>query len=289
MEVQEIGSRGLLFTFPDFNPFPQISFSIQNYTIIGKNHIFICDTGLGTDRMNSLKQYLKNQNLDTIPMIVFNTHFHFDHVQGNKAFKSNQIISHILCRKRMIQSYKEKFISFPTLVFQQKLIFPEDKIEFFYSPGHSEDSISCYDHADKVMLVGDNLVDPIPLITWHRIDKYLDTLQLYCNSDAKTFVLGHNLVLKDVSFIKDTMKYLQKFKDFNVDTTNFTPSHATLFRWSLINIAMNLKEKGMIEEANRYLRYAEKTIQESPIKPLDENELNNIKTILKKELNNSKT
>ena len=63
MEVQEIGTRGLLFTFPDFNPFPQISISIQIYAIIGKNHIFICDTGLGTDQMKSLKQYLKNQNL----------------------------------------------------------------------------------------------------------------------------------------------------------------------------------------------------------------------------------
>ena len=267
MEVQEIGTRGLLFTFPDFNPFPQISISIQIYAIIGKNHIFICDTGLGTDQMKSLKQYLKNQNLDTIPMIVFNSHFHYDHVQGNNAFKSNQIISHILCRERMIQAYKEKITSFPSLVFQEKLIFPEDNIEFFYSPGHSEDSISCYDQADKVMLVGDNLVDPIPLITWHRIDKYLDTLQSYCNSDAKTFVLGHNLVLKDVSFIRDTMKYLQKFKDFNVDTTNFTPSHATWFRWSLIYVAMDLKEKGKEEEAKKYYEYTKQAIQKPEIKP----------------------
>ncbi|MFX1316833.1 MAG: MBL fold metallo-hydrolase, partial [Promethearchaeota archaeon] len=107
MKVQKIGSRGYLFIFPDFNPFPQVSMSIQIYVINGKSHLFICDTGLGIEQMNGIKQYLKKKSLDTKPIIVFNSHFHLDHIGGNGAFEGAKIISHILCREKMIKSIED--------------------------------------------------------------------------------------------------------------------------------------------------------------------------------------
>lgn len=297
MKVQKIGSRGLLFVFPDFQVFSQVSLTIQIYVIIGYKHIFICDTGVEADQMETLKQYLKDQDLDRKPIIVFNTHFHNDHISGNKVFKHAQIISHILCRQKMIQAIKaenkedEKTLEYkdptlPSIVFQDRLIFYDDNIEFFYSPGHSEDSASCYDQIDKILLIGDNLVDPLPLLTWHRFDKYIKTLQNYCDIDSKTVILGHNLILHDNSFIKETMAYIEKFRSFKVDTSIFTPIHATWYRWSLIYVGISLKETGNEEEALKYFKHVRELIQHPKIKPINEEELKEIEEFLKKELDN---
>jgi len=292
MKVQKIGSRGLLFVFPDFQVFPQVSLTIQIFVIIGDKHIFICDTGIKADQMETLKQYLKDHDLDKKPVLVFNTHFHSDHTSGNKVFNNTQIVSHILCREKMIQAFKagnkedENMVDYkgptlPSIVFQDRLIFYDDGVEFFYSPGHSEDSASCYDQIDKTLLVGDNLVDPLPLLTWHRFDKYIKTLHNYCDIDSKTVILGHNLILHDNSFIKETMAYIEKFHLFEVDTSNFTPIHATWYRWSLILVGISLKEAGKEEEALKYLKKAKLELQKPELKPLDEEELKEIKVILK--------
>lgn len=295
MKVRKIGSRGLLFVFPDYQVFPQVTLTIQIYVIIGKKHIFICDTGVRADQMEALKQYLKDQDLDKKPIIVFNTHRHYDHTSGNKVFNHTQIVSHILCREKMIQAFKagneedENMLEYkgptlPSIVFQDRLIFYDDCVEFFYSPGHSEDSASCYDQIDKILLVGDNLVDPLPFLTWHRFDKYKKTLKNYCDIDSKTIILGHNLVLHDNSFIKETIAYIEKFRLFEVDTSNFTPIQATWYRWSLIFVGMSLKEIGKEEEALKYFKKANLAIQKPELKPINEEELKEIKNILKKAL-----
>ncbi|MFX0144814.1 MAG: MBL fold metallo-hydrolase [Candidatus Hodarchaeota archaeon] len=297
MEVQKIGTRGLLFSFPNFKVFPQVEVTIQIYVINEEKHLFICDTGLGVEQMSMLKQYLKNNNLDSKPKIIFNSHFHWDHIAGNGVFKSAQIISHILCRKKLIESMVEiteedreflkgASIKYPSIVFQQKLRFHEEDVEFFYSPGHSEDHATCYYHKDKVLFIGDNLLYPIPLITWYRIDDYLETLKNYINIDAETIILGHDLILNDLTFIEETINYIRKFQSFSIDTTNFTPSHAAWYRGSLIYIAMDLKENGKEKEAQRYFRKVKEVIKQPETKPLDEKELKQIEELIKKELGN---
>ena len=292
MKVQKNGSRGLIFVFPDFQAFPQVTLTIQIYVIVGKKNIFICDTGARADQMETIKQYLKDHDLDKKPILVFNTHFHSDHTSGNTVFNNTQIVSHILCREKMIQAFKagnkedENMVDYkgptlPSIVFQDRLIFYDDSVEFFYSPGHSEDSASCYDQIDKTLLVGDNSVDPLPLLTWHRFDKYIKTLHNYCDIDSKTVILGHNLILHDNSFIKDTLAYIEKFRLFEVDTSNFTPIHATWYRWSLIFVGISLKEAGKEEEAQKYFKKVKLELQKPELKPLDEEELKEIKEILK--------
>ena len=297
MMVQNVGSRGLVFIFPDFLTSEKVLMTIQIYVINGKDHLFICDTGIITEQINMLKQYIKDKNLDKKPIIIFNTHFHLDHIGGNGVIDTAEVVSHITCRENMIQSIKEmkkkdknkledKSIAYPSIVFQEKLIFSEDNVEFFYSPGHSEDSASCYDKIDKILYIGDNLVDPIPLMTWHRIDRYLTTLENYCKIDTKAIILGHNLVLNDTSFIKETINYIEKFRDFEVDISNFTSNHATWYRWSLIYMGIDLKERGKEKEALKYFKYIRDLIRHPKIKPLSEEELKEIEDFLKKELDN---
>jgi tetratricopeptide (TPR) repeat protein len=218
-----------------------------------------------------------------------------DHIGGNGVFDEAQIISHISCRDNMIRTIErinkenktrleDKEIAYPSIIFQEKLIFPEENIEFFYSPGHSADSASCYDQLDKILYVGDNLVDPIPFLTWHRIDKYLTTLQNYCCIDIKATILGHCTVLDDISFIEKTISYIEKFRDFNVDITDFTPRHAAWYRWSFVNIGLSLKEIGKEKEALRYFKYIKNLLRDPKIEPIDKDELKEIEEFLNEEL-----
>ncbi|MFX1391404.1 MAG: MBL fold metallo-hydrolase [Promethearchaeota archaeon] len=295
MKVEKIGTRGILFTFPGFMPYPQVPMPIQIYVIIGTKYLYICDTGIDTEKMVKLREYLQSENLLSKPIIIFNSHFHLDHVGGNGAFESALIISHKFCQEKMVKTIEKikaqnikrlegKSIAYPSLIFEKKIVFMDDDVEFFYSPGHSEDSSSCYDHVDRILYVGDNLVDPIPFLTWYGFNSYLDTLQNYCNLELNTIILGHKSVFKEKSFIKKTLSYIENFRKFNVDISDFTPQHVAWYRWSFLYLGLDLKEKGMYDEAEKYFKYINNLIRHPKIKPIDDAELKEIEEFLSKVL-----
>ena len=202
MKIQKVKNRGFLFTFynsPDWN--------LNIHLIMGKKHNFIIDTGLGSLSIDPIKEYINN---DCKPIIVVNTHYHWDHIWGNGGFKDSIIISHRLCREiiesqwdDMIEKNKhycygdvEKYL--PNLVFEKELYFPEDKIRIIYTPGHTIDCISVVDEEEKVINVGDNIGDTIEEII-PDVDceekLYIDTLLKYNKIDFDTCISGHNVVL----------------------------------------------------------------------------------------------
>ncbi|NLZ52066.1 MAG: MBL fold metallo-hydrolase, partial [Thermoanaerobacteraceae bacterium] len=158
VNIQKIKNRGLLFTF-----YNSTEWDLNIHLIIGKKNNFIIDTGLGSLSIDPIKKYISN---DGKPIIVVNTHYHWDHIWGNAVFRDSMIISHRLCREiievkwdDMIQENKhycygdvEKYL--PNLVFENELYFPEDKIRIIYTPGHTIDSISVIDEEEKVINVG---------------------------------------------------------------------------------------------------------------------------------------
>lgn len=202
MKIQKIKNRGFLFTF-----YNSPEWDLNIHLIMGKKHNFIIDTGLGSLSIDPIKEYINN---DCKPIIVVNTHYHWDHIWGNGEFKDSIIISHRLCREiiesqwdDMIEKNKrycygdvEKYL--PNLVFEKELYFPEDKIRIIYTPGHTIDCISVVDEEEKVINVGDNIGDTIEEIV-PEVDceekLYIDTLLKYKKIDFDTCISGHNVVL----------------------------------------------------------------------------------------------
>lgn len=202
MQIRKIKNRGILFTHS--NP----EWDLNIYIIMGRQYNYIIDTGLGSLNIDPIKEYIKNNNKETI---VINTHYHWDHVWGNGSLRDFKIISHKLCRE-MIQSkweemlennkqycYGEVEMYLPNLVFEDELYFPEDKIKLFYTPGHTLDSISVLDEEENVLLVGDNVGDSeediIPSIYCGK-DVYIETMKKYEKLDFDTCISGHNTILK---------------------------------------------------------------------------------------------
>jgi len=203
MRIEKIKSRSVLFTYST-----SAGWDLNLHLIMGQKYNYIIDTGLGELSVEPIKEYIKGENK---PIVVINTHYHWDHVWGNNSFNHSTIISHILCRD-LIQSKWEAMMErnkeycqgevkmyLPNLVFEKELYFPEDKIRIIYTPGHTIDSITVVDEEDKVINAGDNIGDTMDEIVPHLYCEnsllYMDTLLKYKEIDFDTCISGHNMVL----------------------------------------------------------------------------------------------
>ncbi len=201
MKISKIKARGHLFTFEDFG------WDLNIYLITGKKYNYIIDTGLGSNYINPVWEYIKNDSKRTI---VVNTHYHWDHIWGNTSLKDCLLISHKLCKDLMHTNWDEMLqknqqyccgnikMTLPTLVFDEELYFVEDKIKLFHTPGHTPDSISILDEEDNVLILGDNVGDSmdnlLPSIYCEK-SVYKATLKKYEELSFDTLVSGHNKVL----------------------------------------------------------------------------------------------
>lgn len=203
MKIEKIKNRSILFT----NNTPW-GWDVHMQLIMGDKYNYIIDTGLGSLNTLPIKDYLKDDNK---PIIVINTHSHWDHIWGNSSLKECTIISHKLCREMIDTNWDEtmekyqKFVQgeaemcLPSITFEKELYFPEDKIRLIYTPGHTIDSISVLDEVDKVIHVGDNIGDSmdelIPSLYCNK-EVYRSTLLKYKELDFVVCISGHNKVLE---------------------------------------------------------------------------------------------
>lgn len=215
MKLQKVKNRGVMFTFDNSG-----DWDLNIHLILGEKYNYLIDTGLGSESIKPIKEYLKGNNK---PIVVINTHYHWDHIWGNSCFKDSMIISHKLCRDIIEEKWEEmlnkngqycdgiveKYL--PDLVFEEQLYFPEDGIRIIYTPGHTVDCISVIDEIDKVINVGDNIGDNleyiVPNIACEK-EVYINTLLKYKEMDFDTCVSGHNVIVgKEI--IEEIMKKIE--------------------------------------------------------------------------------
>ena len=199
MKPVKITSRNIMFT----EPMGQ-SYDLNIGLIIGDQYNYVIDTGLGSGSVEPLFDYLCD---DAKPIIVVNTHCHWDHIWGNWVFKDSIIIAHAYCRARIDRYWNEAILEYsgsmdgevrkclPNVVIEDFLYFPDDGVRIFYTPGHSIDCISIFDEVDKVLYAGDNIGDTaeviVPFISTSP-EIFKDTIGKYRRIDFETCISGHN-------------------------------------------------------------------------------------------------
>ena len=199
MKQVKITDRNIMFTRP----------MTQDYDsnlglILGVRHNFIIDTGMGSGSVAPILEYIAN---DEKPLIVINTHSHWDHVWGNSVFESGLIISHTLCRTLMEKRWSDdvrRNIGFvdgkvnmcvPNMVFDTSLHFSDDGVSIFHTPGHTADCVSIYDSVEKVLYAGDNIGDTDEnIVPWIDTDvtTFRNLIETYKKLDFDFCVSGHN-------------------------------------------------------------------------------------------------
>jgi glyoxylase-like metal-dependent hydrolase (beta-lactamase superfamily II) len=239
LNIKKIHNRGVLFSFDELNQ-PPFNCITNIYVIIGENNYYVCDTYLGPYYIKKIKSYLE-ASYGLKEYVVFNSHHHWDHIWGNCEFGDSKIISHEKC-KELINKYGEEDLEFhkkqfaideieilsPNVTFKDKIMVEKDGLEFFYSPGHSEDSSSCFDYEDKTLFVGDNIDDPIPsFFCWHELEIYKSTLEDYLSYNPERVIQSHGDVMSSDIIIKNIiyLDNLIKGKEMNFELDEINEKH----------------------------------------------------------------
>ncbi|MDR2166530.1 MAG: MBL fold metallo-hydrolase [Clostridiales bacterium] len=198
MKPIKISNRNIMFTQPMTD-----EYDLNLGLILGDRHNFIIDTGLGSGSVAPILDYIGDC---TKPIIVINTHSHWDHVWGNWVFDENLIISHQKCHELLDKYWElplEKYSHYidgeahkclPNQIFEGILGFPDDGIILFHTPGHTDDGISILDTVDKVLYAGDNIGDTddeiVPKLT--DLEAFRGTIAAYKKLDFEICISGHN-------------------------------------------------------------------------------------------------
>jgi glyoxylase-like metal-dependent hydrolase (beta-lactamase superfamily II) len=171
------------------------------YLIKGKEANYLIDTGFGSATAEYIAGYVEANCPNDI--IVINTHYHWDHIWGNIGFEGRTIVAHEKAYELINEKWDEmvakggKFKDgqikkvLPNTLISDRLVFPEDGIEVFYTPGHTADSISVYDRFDGVLYVGDNVETLVPEV-YDTQSNYIRSIEQYLGFDFSFSIAGHN-------------------------------------------------------------------------------------------------
>jgi len=261
MRVNQIGERGLVFGFED-------PFFTNVYVIIGDRRVFVCDTFCGSESMKAIVDYLQEQGHGNLPFVVFNSHSHYDHIWGNSYFEGAPIISHHECPGLIDSEGPQALIDYaahtkgdvslvkPNTTFEKRLVYIEEEVEFFHSPGHTIDSASCYDRRDKVLFVSDNVESTMPYLYQSNLQLYLDTMEGYLEREWKFLVAGHDPVLKDDDLLRSNLAYLLKVRDWSLDIEDL-PRKARAYHFhNIATIGEKMEAKDRSKEMLAHLQNA---------------------------------
>ena len=215
MEILNLSSNSKAFVFDELKPIPTAVYLIE-----GEKHQFLIDTFCGSGYLDDISKEISRCGK---PLIVINTHHHWDHIWGNCTFPDAPIVSHTLCRQYIESEWEKQYNrdkhyikgnatkTLPNITFQQELVFEEDGIVLFHTPGHSLDSISIYDRNYKILYGGDNLELPFVYINHKDIDQYIRVLQDYLTMDVVRYTGSHTLTMTR-SDIQTSIQYLNDLK-----------------------------------------------------------------------------
>jgi len=155
------------------DPYKQYPFL---YAIMGLDKCVIIDTGTGAGDFQAYVD--RNINTKGLPYLVINTHVHFDHVGGNHRFqgqkgfkgvhmsganmtfsKNIDINSLCLAHNCTVKHYEvDRWLKEGDRIYLDDLDKRnETSLEIIEAPGHTPDSIAVYNHAEKLLFVGDNI------------------------------------------------------------------------------------------------------------------------------------
>jgi glyoxylase-like metal-dependent hydrolase (beta-lactamase superfamily II) len=235
--------------------------------IVTEKRIFIVDTYMGPMSIKKILDYCNNLKRK---IYAVNTHSHFDHIWGNSAFKDCDIIAHSKCLelinsegektlKEMSENHpemvKEKIeIIPPNLIFDSELIFQDRDsiVKIKYLPGHSVDSSVIMIMPDNILLAGDMVEDPFPLLQGTHIDVYIKNLKYLDEMNFSRVIPSHGK-RQDRFLIKDNIYYLEGLKEmvFELIKKGEDPTEENISLKSLIKSAA---KKFYIDEHKNNIR-----------------------------------
>ena len=200
------------------------------YLLTGKEKALLIDTGNGDTDLKA-----KVEELTDLPVIVVNTHGHFDHTRGNYLFgeayisnKEAETLSRHNDPDWVVRLMTGELPKWAKILFLRKLRkstvykpwkalpLPEEgyfelgdkRIAFFETPGHTPGSISLMDKENRILFTGDttcsgvllNLEESADVETFR--DTLIKILQAAEENNVDTIYTGHTDSIYNQEFLR---------------------------------------------------------------------------------------
>ncbi len=192
---------------------------VISYLIVGSQRALLFDTGLGMGDLRSLVT-----RLTPLPITVFNSHTHFDHIGGNWQFNEILALDIPFARRNAAGASRdqvreavlpERFCGelppdfrpaeYSIRPFQVSGFVKEGQtidlggfsLEVLLTPGHTPDSLCILDRANRILFVGDTFY-PGPIYLYvpeTDVAAYERSIEWLANlaPQLDMFLTGHNL------------------------------------------------------------------------------------------------
>ena len=217
-----------------------------SYLLIGSERAMLVDTLQGISNL----KFVVDQ-LTELPIIVINTHSHYDHIGSNYQFDtiyglqntytannarglSNQELQgnvtpgsiwKNLPKNFSFEFYESKSYKIDKFVKNGDVIDLGNRIiEVIHVPGHSPDSIILIDKKSRLMLTGDSFY-PAPIYVYSDSSSFQDffissQIMFSYRDDVDYLLPGHNETMQSVKFLSElrsaTMAIINPTTDFKL-------------------------------------------------------------------------
>lgn len=193
--------------------------------------IFVIDTYLGPNGIKDIKDFVE-KNKENKKIYIINTHSHYDHIWGNCLFENSQIISHKLCREKILSDgekvlneFKEKEphlilgdikIKAPNIIFENELTFFSNdiSIKLKHFCGHTKDSIVIIIEPYHICIAGDLVEEPFPIVSEDDSDlkEFISSLEAIDKMNFNLVIPSHGTRF-DNNLVKENLSYLKQLEN----------------------------------------------------------------------------
>lgn len=218
MKVENITDKVFRFTLT-----PLSKWQVYAYLINADSALYVIDTGCGYNDAKYINDFIVERQFKK-PIIIINTHFHYDHIWGNNFFNYKEIIASQKTYQRIIAAWEKELneniqykqgnvnMTLPTITFDKYLQLENSHLRLFQSKGHTDDGICIYYAPDKILFVGDNIGDDdiqiIPELE-NTNEEYIAAIKEMLRYDVYYVLSGHNN-LKKKDFLHTILNQLSK-------------------------------------------------------------------------------
>ncbi len=222
---------------------------VISYLILGDDNALLLDTGMGIANIKDCVTQLTDK-----PIIVLNSHAHFDHTGGNYLFDQVMCYNSEAAIRILTEGYPhEEFLAVapPESIVNAPDSFSYDdyyrvgkaptatvdegdvidiggrRLEVMYTPGHEENSIMLIDEKYSILFTGDTWY-PGPLILCFEDSSFSDCLKslekaedVILDRNIKWIYGSHNTVTPGTDLLFKTTEFMEnisKGEDINDET-----------------------------------------------------------------------
>lgn len=200
-----------------------------SYLLIGSEKALLVDTLQGVGDLKSVID-----SLTTLPVIVMNTHSHYDHVSSNYQFETIYGIDNTYTADNAkghnnaeiggsmtmdtiwknlptdfdISKYESKAYEIDKFVADGEIIDIGDReIQVTFTPGHSPDSVILVDKENRMMFTGDTFY-PAPIYVYSDTTSFEDffmssQIMFGFREDVDYLMPGHNETMQPASYLDE--------------------------------------------------------------------------------------